>query len=52
MEEAAFIPLVGLTACQALIERANLKHGQKVLIHAGAGLLASAPTNLAQLDST
>src|SRR5216117_370459 len=37
MEEAASIPLVGLTAWQALIERANLKRGQKVLIHAGAG---------------
>jgi NADPH:quinone reductase-like Zn-dependent oxidoreductase len=32
MEEAASIPLVGLTAWQALIERANLKQGQKVLI--------------------
>src|SRR4051812_27132734 len=29
MEEAASIPLVGLTAWQALIERANLKTGQK-----------------------
>src|SRR5215208_4688424 len=32
MEEAASIPLVGLTAWQALIETANLKKGQKVLI--------------------
>jgi hypothetical protein len=31
MEEAASIPLVGLTAWQAPIERARLKHGQKVL---------------------
>ena len=37
MEEAASIPLVGLTAWQALIERAHLKHGQQVLIHAGSG---------------
>jgi len=37
MEEAASIPLVGLTAWQALIERASLKQGQKVLIHAGPG---------------
>ena len=37
MEEAASIPLVGLTAWQALIERAHLKHGHKVLIHAGSG---------------
>src|SRR5207245_11794719 len=35
MEEAASIPLVGLTARQVLIERANLKRGQKVLITAG-----------------
>ena len=37
MEEAASIPLVGLTAWQALIERAELKHGDRVLIHAGSG---------------
>jgi NADPH:quinone reductase-like Zn-dependent oxidoreductase len=37
MEDAASMPLVGLTAWQALIERANLKKGQKVLIHAGSG---------------
>jgi len=37
MEEAASIPLVGLTAWQALIESANLEKAQKVLIHAGSG---------------
>lgn len=37
MEEASSIPLVGLTAWQALVERAKLKKGQKVLIHAGSG---------------
>jgi NADPH:quinone reductase-like Zn-dependent oxidoreductase len=37
MEEAASIPLVGLTAWQVLIEKARLKKGQKVLIHAGSG---------------
>src|SRR5687768_9523927 len=37
MEEAAAIPLVGLTAWQVLIERAQLRNGQKVLIHAGSG---------------
>lgn len=37
MEEAASIPLVGLTAWQALLERTKLKKGQKVLIHAGSG---------------
>ena len=35
MAEAASIPLVGLTAWQALVERANLRKGQKVLVHAG-----------------
>jgi NADPH:quinone reductase-like Zn-dependent oxidoreductase len=37
MEEAASIPLVGLTAWQALIEKADLKEGQKVFIQAGSG---------------
>lgn len=37
MEEAASIPLVALTAWQVLVERGNLKSGQKVLIHAGSG---------------
>jgi NADPH:quinone reductase-like Zn-dependent oxidoreductase len=37
MEDAASIPLVGLTGWQALVERANLKKGQRVLIHAGSG---------------
>ncbi|MFM0207222.1 NADP-dependent oxidoreductase [Paraburkholderia sediminicola] len=40
MEEAASIPLVGLTAWQALVERGQLKKGQKVLIHAGSGGVA------------
>lgn len=37
MEEAASIPLVALTAWQTLVEKAGLKAGQKVLIHAGSG---------------
>jgi NADPH:quinone reductase-like Zn-dependent oxidoreductase len=37
MEEAASIPLVGLTAWQALVERGQLKQGQKVFIQAGSG---------------
>ncbi|RYZ83055.1 MAG: NADP-dependent oxidoreductase, partial [Moraxellaceae bacterium] len=32
MQEAASIPLVGLTAWQALIDKANLQQGQKVFI--------------------
>ena len=35
MEEAASLPLVGLTAWQALVERAKLRKGQKVFIQAG-----------------
>jgi NADPH:quinone reductase-like Zn-dependent oxidoreductase len=35
--EAASIPLTGLTAWQALVDKAGLKEGQKVLIHAGSG---------------
>ena len=37
MEAAASIPLAGLTAWQVLVERAQLKPGQKVLIHAASG---------------
>ena len=48
MEEAASIPLVGLTAWQALIERANLKVGQKVLIHAGSGGVGTFAIQLAK----
>jgi alcohol dehydrogenase len=48
MEEAASIPLVGLTAWQALVERANLKTGQKVLIHAGSGGVGTFAIQLAK----
>src|SRR5207245_5823308 len=48
MEEAASIPLVGLTAWQVLIERANLKKGQKVLIHAGSGGVGTFAIQLAK----
>ena len=37
MEEAASVPLVALTGWQALVERANLRKGQQVLIQAGSG---------------
>ena len=37
MEEAASIPLTALTAWQTLVEKAGLKAGEKVLIHAGSG---------------
>ncbi|MCY0146170.1 NADP-dependent oxidoreductase [Hoeflea sp. G2-23] len=35
--EAASIPLAGLTAWQAIVDKAGLKKGQKILIHAGSG---------------
>jgi len=35
--ETASIPLVGLTTVQALVDRAQAKRGQRVLIHAGSG---------------
>ena len=47
MEEAASIPLVGLTAWQALIERAKLKKGQKVFIQAGSGGVGTIAIQLA-----
>jgi NADPH2:quinone reductase len=37
MEEAAALPLVTITAWNALMDRANVKEGQKVLVHAAAG---------------
>lgn len=36
-EEAASIPLAGLTAWQGLVSKGNLQKDQKVLIHAGSG---------------
>ena len=48
MEEAASIPLVGLTAWQALIEKANLKKGQKVFIQAGSGGVGTFAVQLAK----
>ncbi|MEU5718096.1 NADP-dependent oxidoreductase [Streptomyces sp. NPDC020403] len=48
MAEAASLPLVALTAWQALVERARVQPGQKVLIHAGAGGLGSIAVQLAK----
>lgn len=36
-QEAASIPLAGLTAWEAIVEIAHVEAGQKVLVHAGAG---------------
>lgn len=35
--EAASLPLVGLTVVQGLVDRANARAGQRILIHAGSG---------------
>ena len=48
MEEAASIPLVGLTAWQVLVEKAKLTNGQKVLIHAGSGGVGTFAIQLAK----
>lgn len=48
MEEAASLPLVALTAWQALVETATLKPGQKVLIHAGSGGVGTIAIQLAK----
>ena len=48
MEEAASIPLVGLTAWQVLVERAKLEKGQKVLVHAGSGGVGTFAIQLAK----
>ena len=48
MEEAASIPLVGLTAWQALVEIAKLRAGQKVFIQAGSGGVGTFAIQLAK----
>src|SRR5438105_14012329 len=46
--QAASLPLVGLTAWQALIDLAQLKAGQKILIHAGSGGVGTFAIQLAR----
>ncbi len=48
MVQAASVPLVALTAWQALVERADLRPGQKILIHAGAGGVGTIAIQLAK----
>lgn len=48
MEEAASIPLVGLTAWQALVEKTRLRSGQKVFIQAGSGGVGTFAIQLAK----
>ena len=46
-EEAASLPLVALTAWQALVEIGRLRANQRVLIHAGSGGVGSVAIQLA-----
>ena len=48
IEEAGSLPLVALTAWQALVERGGVQPGQKVLIHAGAGGVGTIAIQLAK----
>lgn len=48
MEQAASVPLVGLTAWQALVEKAGVQAGQKVLIQAGSGGVGTIAIQLAK----
>ena len=48
MEEAASLPLVALTAWQALVETGKLKKGQKVFIQAGSGGVGTIAIQLAR----
>ncbi|MFC9772631.1 MULTISPECIES: NADP-dependent oxidoreductase [unclassified Pseudarthrobacter] len=48
MVEAGSLPLVALTAWQALVERGNVRPGQKILIHAGAGGVGTIAIQLAK----
>jgi NADPH:quinone reductase-like Zn-dependent oxidoreductase len=47
-EEAAALPLVGVSAWQALVENIGLSKGQKILIHGGAGGIGSIAIQLAK----
>lgn len=48
MVESGSLPLVALTAWQALVERGHVQPGQRVLIHAGAGGVGSIAIQLAK----
>ncbi|MES0837339.1 NADP-dependent oxidoreductase [Nocardiopsis tropica] len=48
MTEAGSLPLVALTAWQALVERGSVGPGQKVLVHAGSGGVGSIAIQLAK----
>ncbi|WP_106498185.1 NADP-dependent oxidoreductase [Lentibacillus sp. Marseille-P4043] len=47
-EEAAVVPLAGLTAWQCLVDFSKIKAGDKVLIHAGSGGVGSFAIQIAK----
>lgn len=49
LQDSAALPLVLLTAWEALVERANLQAGQTILIHAAAGGVGHVALQLAHL---
>jgi NADPH:quinone reductase-like Zn-dependent oxidoreductase len=48
MREAAALPLVFITAWEGLVDRANVRAGQRVLIHGGAGGVGQMAVQLAK----
>lgn len=48
MREAAALPLVFITAWEGLVDRANVRGGQKVLVHGGAGGVGHVAVQLAR----
>lgn len=48
MREAAALPLVFITAWEGLVDRANVRSGQKVLVHGGAGGVGHVAVQLAR----
>jgi NADPH:quinone reductase-like Zn-dependent oxidoreductase len=48
-EEAATVPISALTAWQGLYERAQVKGGERVLVHGGAGAVGAYAVQLAAL---
>lgn len=48
MTDAAALPLVALTVWQVLVERAGIRRGQRILIHAGSGGVGTVAIQLAK----
>jgi len=48
MREAAALPLVFITAWEGLVDRANVRAGQRVLVHGGAGGVGQVAVQLAK----